>query len=132
MRRVTRRGVVAGALMAVPVCLTGCDQGSAAAADNDDPFHLSLAFVESVQHQDEDRMRGLVQPGDDHDEMVRSLLRGIDTKEIVIERLCFDGLFISTASVVATLSLTVGPQRTAQQLRLNMQQTNDGRWFIVP
>jgi hypothetical protein len=131
MRKVTRRGVVAGALLAVPLGLTGCDQGSAAAADNDDPFHLALAFVESLQHQDEDRMRGLVQAGDKRDEMVQSFLRGIDAKEIVIERLSFDGLFISTASVVATLSLTVGPQRTARELKLNMQET-DGQWFIVP
>jgi hypothetical protein len=131
MRKVTRRGVVAGALLAVPLGLTGCDQGSAAAADNDDPFHLALAFVESLQHQDEDRMRGLVQAGDKRDEMVQSFLRGTDAKEIVIERLSFDGLFISTASVVATLSLTVGPQRTAQELKLNMQET-DGQWFIVP
>jgi hypothetical protein len=131
MRKVTRRGVVAGALLAVPLGLTGCDQGSAAAADNDDPFHLALAFVESLQHQDEDRMRGLVQAGDKRDEMVQSFLHGTDAKEIVIERLSFDGLFISTASVVATLSLTVGPQRTAQELKLNMQET-DGQWFIVP
>jgi hypothetical protein len=131
MRKVTRRGVVAGALLAVPLGLTGCDQGSAAAADNDDPFHLALAFVESLQHQDEDRMRGLVQAGDKRDETVRSFLRDIDAKEIVIERLSFDGLFISTASVVATLSLTVGPQRTARELKLNMQET-DGQWFIVP
>jgi hypothetical protein len=131
MRKVTRRGVVAGALMAVPLGLTGCDQGSAAAADNDDPFHLAVAFVESLQSQNEDRMRGLVQAGDKRDEMARSFLRDIDAKDIVIERLCFDGLFISTASVVATLSLTVGPQRTAQELKLNMQQS-DGQWFIVP
>jgi hypothetical protein len=84
-----------------------------------------------LQRQDEDRMRGLVQAGDKRDETVRSFLRDIDAKEIVIERLSFDGLFISTASVVATLSLTVGPQRTAHEPKLNMQQT-DGQWFIVP
>ncbi|HJT95636.1 MAG TPA: hypothetical protein VJ777_27455 [Mycobacterium sp.] len=117
--------------MAVPLGLTGCDRGSAAAADNDDPFHLALAFVESLQHQDEDRMRGLVQPGDKRDQTARSLLSDIDAEKIVIERLSFDGLFISIASVVATLSLIVDAERTAQELKLNMQET-DGLWYIVP
>ena len=62
---------------------------------------------------------------------MRALLRGIDAEQITIERLSFDGLFISTAAVVATLALTVGSQRTAQEQKLTMQLT-DGRWFIMP